>query len=743
MEKHIIRSILTTIPLAILYQFAGAETQEQNEPAKPNVVIILTDDQGYADVGFNGCEDIPTPNLDRIAANGVVFTNGYVTHAVCGPSRAGLITGRYQDRFGFGRNPLFTPNDPSEGLPLTEETLADVLGREGYTSSILGKWHLGAHRSQYPLERGFDEFFGFLAGGHQYFPELWTIRDVSEATSQWDGYKTRLMRNNGRVDEREYLTDALSREAVDFVERHAGNEPFFLYLSYNAPHAPMQATEKYLSRFGHIEDEKRRIYAAMVSAVDDGVGLLLDKIESLGINENTMVFFLSDNGGPTHDNASDNTPLRGVKGHLYDGGIRVPFAMQWPGRVPAGQVFEKPIISLDIFATAVEHASATPENPIDGVDLIPYVTGQKSGYPHKTLYWRQLNRGWSATLTGEMKYHKFETGEEEVYNIYEDIGETNPLELEWQQLNTHRKTLANWHAELMDPTFLGLMRNDEYNRKNPDRFVMTSPYEADPLPPQIPEGYELVWSEEFNSDGVPDDTYWSHEHGFVRNNELQWYQPDNAKVQDGLLVIEGKRERIANPNYEAGSGNWRRARKFAEYSSSSINTRGKFSFQYGLLEVRARIDTAKGSWPAIWTLGVERRWPSNGEIDVMEFYRYQSQPTILANAAWGRADHSHQAIWDASHTPLGDLLWDKPDWPERFHIWKMDWTEDYIRLYLNDVLLNEIDVSKATYADGFNPFRQPHYILLNLALGSNGGDPSNTDFPLFYKVDYVRVYQKE
>jgi arylsulfatase A-like enzyme/beta-glucanase (GH16 family) len=738
-----VNTIISILPLALLSQMAGAEIPKQSVSVKPNVIIILTDDQGYADVGFNGCKDIPTPNLDRIAANGVVFTNGYVTHAVCGPSRAGLITGRYQDRFGFSRNPLFAPNDPSEGLPLTEETLADVLRREGYTSSVLGKWHLGAHRSQYPLQRGFDEFFGFLAGGHQYFPELWTIRDASEAKEQWDGYKTRLMRNNGRVEETEYLTDALSREAVDFVERHADNEPFFLYLSYNAPHTPMQATEKYLSRFGHIEDEKRRTYAAMVSAVDDGVGLLLDKIEELGINQNTMVFFLSDNGGPTGDNASDNTPLRGVKGQLFDGGIRVPFAMQWPGTVPAGKVYEKPIISLDIFATAVAHAHATPKNPIDGVDLIPYVTGKKPGYPHKALYWRQFDRGWSVALTGEEKYHKFESGEELVYNMYADIGERSPLAMERQQLNAHRKTLADWQSDMIDPVFLGLMQNNEYNRNNPDRFVMTSPYEADFLPPQVPEGYMLVWADEFNSGGVPDHTYWSHEHGFVRNNELQWYQPENARVENGLLVIEGKRERIANTNYEAGSDNWRRAWEYAEYSSSSINTRGKFSFQYGILEVRARVDTSMGSWPAIWTLGVERRWPSNGEIDVMEYYRYQGKPVILANAAWGRANHSYNAIWDSSHTPLEDLMWEKPDWPERFHIWKMDWTEDYIRLYLNDVLLNEVDVSRATYTDGFNPFRQPHYILLNLALGSNGGDPSNTDFPIFYEVDYVRVYQKE
>ncbi|HKK09505.1 MAG TPA: sulfatase-like hydrolase/transferase [Bacteroidales bacterium] len=204
--------IKTLLCLLVIFFFLAFQATGKKRNS-PNVIIILTDDQGYADVGFNGCTDIPTPNIDRIANNGVIFTNGYVTYPVCGPSRAGLITGRYQDRFGGSRNPLFAPRDPEQGLPLSEETMATVLGRAGYTSTILGKWHLGAHRSQWSLNQGFDEFFGFLIGGHQYFPELWTLNDLSEVNGQWDGYKTKLMRNNGRVEETEYLTDALSRSS--------------------------------------------------------------------------------------------------------------------------------------------------------------------------------------------------------------------------------------------------------------------------------------------------------------------------------------------------------------------------------------------------------------------------------------------------------------------------------------------------------------------------------------------------
>ena len=261
---------------------------------RPNVIIILTDDQGYKDVGFNGSKDIPTPNIDRIATNGVVFTNAYVSYAVCGPSRAGLLTGRYQDRFGFGRNPLLAPNDIAQGVPLEEEMLSEALDKVGYNTLAIGKWHLGAHRAQRPLQQGFDEHFGFLSGGHRYFPEDWVLNDISEIRSQQDGYKTKLLHNGKRIEEKEYLTDALSREAVNFIKKDR-DEPFFIYLAYNAPHAPLQATEKYMKRFAHIKDKKRKTYAAMVSAVDDGVGNILNTLDDMGITDNTIVYFLSDN----------------------------------------------------------------------------------------------------------------------------------------------------------------------------------------------------------------------------------------------------------------------------------------------------------------------------------------------------------------------------------------------------------------------------------------------------------------
>ncbi|SNS13619.1 Beta-glucanase, GH16 family [Belliella buryatensis] len=257
----------------------------------------------------------------------------------------------------------------------------------------------------------------------------------------------------------------------------------------------------------------------------------------------------------------------------------------------------------------------------------------------------------------------------------------------------------------------------------------------------VPEGYKLVWHDEFALDGKPDENFWSYEIGLKRNNELQYYQPENANIKDGLLILEGKREKVKNEAYDPNSHDWRKNQEFAKYSSASINTKGKKSFQYGIIELRAKIDTAIGMWPAIWTLGESQGWPANGEIDVMEYYRVKGEGTILANAAWASSDK--RAAWDEAKIPIRKFIERDTEWTEKFHVWKMDWTQDYIRLYLDDELLNEVDLTSTINPDGFNPFQQPHYILLNLAIGSNGGDPSTTQFPKEYLVDYVRVFQKK
>lgn len=464
----IIVSFLTVSILSIFN--AGAQTT-----GFPNIILIVTDDQGYKDVGFNGSKDILTPNIDQIAASGVVFEQGYVTYAVCGPSRAGLITGRYQDKFGFVRNPLLAPHDATMGLPISETTLADALKSKGYATKAIGKWHLGAHESFHPLNRGFDEFYGFLSGGHRYFPEEWTLSDLSEAKDQWDGYKTKLINNYTRVNESEYLTDALSREAVNFIARKS-KKPFFIYLAYNAPHAPMQATKKYLDRFPGIIDGKRKTYAAMVSAVDDGIGEILDALQQNGNLHNTLVIFLSDNGGPEKENGSDNGILRGGKGDFYEGGIRVPFTMQWPKIIPAGVRYAKPVISLDIFATIsnIIGYKSSNDKPLDGVDLIPFIRNEKSGYPHELLFWRNFDRQNYTILGREFKlWTRNETAE--LYNLTEDISEKNNIKnVNSSEFKILEKERQNWKKQLKDPIFLGLLQGEMYDGQNPHRWKENS-----------------------------------------------------------------------------------------------------------------------------------------------------------------------------------------------------------------------------------------------------------------------------
>jgi beta-glucanase (GH16 family) len=266
------------------------------------------------------------------------------------------------------------------------------------------------------------------------------------------------------------------------------------------------------------------------------------------------------------------------------------------------------------------------------------------------------------------------------------------------------------------------------------------PFSPDLKPPKKIRGMKLVWNDEFNKSGKPDSVKWIYEKGFVRNQELQWYQKENANCSDGLLIIEGRKEQVKNPDYVPGSTNWKTQREYSEVTSASIQTRGLRQWLFGRFEIRARIDTASGAWPAIWTLGITKGWPSNGEIDIMEFYRIKGVPTILANFAWG-TEKRGVGKWDDLKKPLSDFTLNDPEWTRKFHIWRMDWNKDSISLFLDDQLLNSTMLNKTINPDGFNSFLQPHYLLLNLALGSNGGDLSKARFPVRYEVDYVRVYQ--
>jgi len=431
----------------LLWMAVGGAVLSAAEPAppRPNVVVILADDLGYADVGFNGAKDVPTPHLDQLARQGVRFTSGYVSHPFCSPSRAGLLTGRYQQRFGHENNPVFDPANEKLGLPLDQVTIARVLHQAGYVTAAVGKWHLGAAPQFHPMKRGFDEYFGLLGGGHDYF------KAASEGDSR--EYQIPIQRNGQPVELKEYLTDVLTREAVAVVRRYR-DRPFFLYLAYNAPHTPLQVTRKYLDRVGRIEDPLRRPYAAMVCSVDDGLGAVVAALDEMKLTTRTLVFFLSDNGGPTAVTHSRNDPLRGAKGSVYEGGIRVPFVARWTGRLPAGAVYAQPVIALDILPTAAAAAGAElPQGAkLDGVNLLPHVCGEDPRAPHETLFWRTGGGQSHAARSGRWKLVKTAGGPVSLYDLEADVGESKDLApAEPQRVEELSRQFAAWNAQLVPP----------------------------------------------------------------------------------------------------------------------------------------------------------------------------------------------------------------------------------------------------------------------------------------------------
>jgi arylsulfatase A-like enzyme len=411
--------------LAIVTSASAASAQTR----QPNIVMIVGDDMGYGDIGVHGSKDIPTPNIDALARAGIRFTDAYVTGPHCSPTRAGLLTGRYQQRFGHEVN-MSAAAGPNSGLPTSETTMADRLRAAGYRTALLGKWHLGSAEHLHPMSRGFDEFYGFLGGEHSYFE------------SSPNGMNP-LYEGRARVEASGYLTDVLTDRAVAFIRREK-SRPFFLFLAYNAVHTPMQAPDAHLARFKGIADERRRTYAAMMAAMDEGVGRTLEALRSEGLDENTLVFFFSDNGGPimpgTTINGSSNGPLRGSKRQTWEGGIRVPFVIRWTGRLAAGRVDSRPIVQLDVLPTALAAAGVEPkpEWKLDGVNLLPFLGGSLQQAPHEALYWRlfghmAIRKGpWKLVKTMDGPLLAADTSQPDLsgaqlFNLADDVGETRDL----------------------------------------------------------------------------------------------------------------------------------------------------------------------------------------------------------------------------------------------------------------------------------------------------------------------------
>jgi arylsulfatase A-like enzyme len=421
------------------------------QASPPNIVVILADDLGYGDVGFNGCPDIPTPNIDALATNGALCTNGYATHPVCSPSRAAIMTGRYQQRFGHENQPTFDtliPQNPGLGLPESEFTLAQLLKPAGYVCAAIGKWHLGFAPNLFPTERGFDEFFGFLDAQQGY-------------------YNTYIWEYGTLVKEPTYLTDAFTREAVSFINGHA-TQPFFLYLAYNAVHKPYDVPpQEYMDRVNYIPDRDRQIYAAMAVAMDDGVGQVIAALQAQNILDNTLIFFLSDNGAPnTSFTSNSNSPLRGYKLDVLEGGIRVPFAVQWAGRLPANIVFDDLVSSLDIVPTAAAAAGVIlpTDRGYDGLNIVPFLAGEQVE-PVRTLFWRWFSLGpdgppgsqntiW-AVRNGPLKLvverHK-DNLPPALYDLTDDVGETQNLAgVQPDDVASLTQLFAQWTLDTIPP----------------------------------------------------------------------------------------------------------------------------------------------------------------------------------------------------------------------------------------------------------------------------------------------------
>ncbi|MEJ7827011.1 MAG: sulfatase-like hydrolase/transferase [Segetibacter sp.] len=419
------------------------KSSEQKAPNilkdKPNIIIILLDDAGYADFGFMGSKEIQTPNIDMLSRNGVIFTNAYVTASVCSPSRAGLLTGRYQQRFGHECN--LTPNQPL-AFDSAEVTIAEALKIRDYKTGIIGKWHLGEKIHQHPLNNGFDYFWGFISGERSYFPGHNEVKNPKSQT---------IMENRNYTNFDGYLTDVLGDKAVEFINKNNEEDPFFLYLAFNAPHAPMEAKLDVMKKF---EGHPRQKLAAMMWSMDEALGKVIATLKEKKIYDNTLIFFLSDNGGAL-TNQSSVAPLKGWKGNQFEGGIRIPFTVTWKNKIQGGIVYDGLTSSLDIYKTAISVAGmkGSPGKPLDGKDIFAALIKKDPESFHKELYWR---KDQMATIrSGEYKLIKLKGGQSVLYNINTDLQEINDLSKFNPELkDSLDKNLQNWERELKSPIWL-------------------------------------------------------------------------------------------------------------------------------------------------------------------------------------------------------------------------------------------------------------------------------------------------
>lgn len=457
------------ISFLVLICSVSVNAQKRSQGDRPNFILIVADDLGYGDLSVTGSKQINTPNIDGLAQTGLFFTEGYVSSAVCSPSRAGFLTGINQVEFGYdnnlgGNQPRFNPN--FLGLPTDQKTIADYLKPLGYVSGLIGKWHLGYEDQFHPLKRGFDEFWGYRGGGHDYF----------EANNSKRGYKAAIECNYKKPQKITYITDDKGDECVNFIKRNS-DKPFFLYASFNAPHTPMQATKEDLERYSNIKDKKRRTYVAMVHRLDVNVGKIVSVLKKNKLAKNTLIVFISDNGGPVFTNGSINAPFNGKKGILLEGGIHIPFIMNWQGKIVAGKKYNNPVSSLDLVPTFLELAGGKQDENINftGVNLMPFITEEKMEPPHKNLKWRFTIS--AAIREGDWKLVRLPDRLPLLFHLPSDISEQKNLALEKMEITQRLlKKLGKWDVELPHPVFLeGAVWKKRQLKHYDDTYLLQQP----------------------------------------------------------------------------------------------------------------------------------------------------------------------------------------------------------------------------------------------------------------------------
>jgi arylsulfatase A-like enzyme len=451
--------------LSLLFALAfAAHASAGPKGSKPNILVIVADDLGYGDIGVHGGKAVPTPNIDKLAAAGVRCTNGYVSAPYCSPSRAGLLTGRYQTRFGHEFNP-HVGVEGKLGLPLDQRTLADLLRAAGYATGLVGKWHLGFSKDHHPQARGFDDFFGFLVGGHNYALHKDATPKFASTMSQNLIYRGRDVQ---KLDG--FATDLFTDEAIGFMKKNK-EKPWFLYLAYNAVHTPLEISDKLKERVpADVKDPARRGYLALLLGLDDAIGRIMAHLRESGADENTLIVFISDNGGSglapfLAYNTGINRPLRGNKGQTLEGGIRVPFFVAWSGKLPKGKTYDQPVIALDVLPTACAIAGIKTPATADGVNLLPYLSGEKRGAPHEALYWRfgpqKAVRKGNYTLVDWRDFEKKTNSGWQLFDLSKDIGQQNDLAAKQPDIVAElSKAWQRWDAKNIAPLWHGGVTED-------------------------------------------------------------------------------------------------------------------------------------------------------------------------------------------------------------------------------------------------------------------------------------------